>query len=145
MYLMMNIIGSIIFILLFSLLSGLLLQISAKYITKIQLRYWFATKLTLLATIISSIIGFFAGFIVGFSNAITHQPGLGLTGTTNILLMIIGFFISAAIYSHFIKYPTGEAVPFSKACLISLFQLVMASIIVAILFGAIFLIFLAAR
>ena len=120
-----NIIGFVIGLGIGGLLGAWLLQIAVKFLAKTKIGFGRAFALSFISVFVSFVVGFVVGFILGFLH-------FSLNGTTLALEMIVSFFIQTAIYSQFIKLPSGEQLNFRLACLISLMQLVLAVLILGI-------------
>ena len=90
---------------------------------------------------LAAYLGFAASIIIVFVAGISLGASRGhVDASANILLMVIGFFVQAAIYGSLLKHPESGPIGFGKACLVSIVQLVAA----AIIFGIIALIIYAA-
>lgn len=68
---------------------------------------------------------FIAGIIFGLSDQTAN-------GSSVILMMIIGFFVQAGVYSLVLNHPDTGNITFGQACLVSFIQIVMTLLIVGI-------------
>ena len=55
-----------------------------------------------------------------------------MSGAQYLLLMIVGFFVYAAVLGPLIKHPETGAIGFGKACLVSLVQVITMVVIISI-------------
>lgn len=129
-----QLVGQIIGAAIGALFGAFIVQLACKMVAKFKPPYSMAYKAVFLGYIASVLVGFIVGFAIGAS-------GQEVTGTSTVLIMVICFFVQAAIYTPLIKHPeTGDAIGFGKACLVSLIQLIFG----ALLIGVIVLIIMAA-
>jgi len=126
MHVVTAVVGFLIGILVSATLGALFLQLAIKLVAKFKLPYGSAFKISLLCSFATFAIGFFIGFMLGFMNT-------EIKAAANVLIMVIGFFIQTSFYSQFIKFPTGESLPFGKACVVSIVQIVLSVLVIGLL------------
>jgi len=107
-----------------ALIGALLVQLATHWVCKFKPPYGMAYKAIFLAYIASWVVGFFVGFMVA-------AAGGEIDSATYLLIIIIGFFVTSGLYGIMIKHPESGPIGFSKACLVSLINLIMG----AALFG----------
>ena len=106
-----------------SLIGALIVQLACKMVVEFKPPYGMAYKATFLGYVATGLVGFFVGFFIGLD-------GQQFTGTSTVLLMVIGFFVQAAIYAPLIKHPETGAIGFAKACYVSLILLIFGSLLI---------------
>jgi len=122
-----------------SLLSAVFLRMATRWAVKFGIPYWTAYKITLIASVVCAPIGF------GMQAVLASAPG------SNLLALVVNFFVAAAFYDQMIKQPeSGESIGFGKGLLIS-FYLVLISLVVGLIIGLLlsiiilFIVLIAAR
>jgi hypothetical protein len=118
-----QLIGQIVGSAIGALIGALIVQLACKMVVKFKPPYGMAYKAAFLGYVASVLVGFVVGFVIGAS-------GQQFTGTSTVLLMVIGFFVQAAIYAPLIKHPETGAIGFGKACLVSLIQLIFGALLI---------------
>jgi len=113
-----------------SLIGAFLLQFATKIIAKFKPNYLLAFKTLLIV----NIIAFFLGFMIGFLASAFHIP---LSSSSQILILILNFLLTAYLFGILIKDPNNESVGFQKGLLIFLLQVVFVGTLIFII-GAIF-------
>lgn len=125
-YVIGKIIGTIIGAAFGAFLGALIIQFATKIVVKFKPGYWMAYKASFIAVTSSSIVNFVIVYIIGSS-------GTPLNAQSIIILMIVGFFVGAAVYGTMIQSPDNMPIGIGNASLISLVQLIIGGLI----FGAI--------
>lgn len=86
------------------------------------------------ATFLASLIGYLASyaisFIVGFVIGTTKGQ---VSGMVSLLLLVICFFVQATFYSFMLKSPDGAPLGYGRACIVSIIQLIIAALIIAVI------------
>jgi len=116
-----------------SLIAALILQLVCKIAVEFKPPYGMAYKAAFLGLVASILVNFAVGLVIGTSWQTTVVAASGQEITvdpTPFVLAIIPFFVSAAIYVRLIKHPETGAIGFSKACLVSLMQLILGILLI---------------
>ncbi|MGH8215516.1 MAG: hypothetical protein ACREPZ_07480 [Rhodanobacteraceae bacterium] len=110
------------------LVGALILMLATKLVEKFTPSYGKA--------IVAVIAGFIASFIV---KLILHfiLPANLLSG---LISAVVGFLVTAWVIMKMILRPSGEAMPYSRACLIALVEWVIGVFIIVLILGGLMLI-----
>ena len=82
----------------------------------------------------ASFIGYIASYAIGFIVGLAViSSGDKVTATVTLLTFVIGFFAQAACYSFMLKSPEGVALDYGRACIISLVQVTVTFLLIAII------------
>ena len=111
-------------------LGALVLQFATKWVAGFKPKYPVALMAAFIGFLASFAIGFLVGFFVGMAN-----KGQ-LTGTAMVFILFGGFFAQTGFYALIIKDADRKPLPYGKACLVSLIQVVFAAAILAAVWGA---------
>lgn len=105
--------------------GALIIQIGTKLVGKFKFPYKKAY--------LTAFIGYVASYIVGFLLGLLFaKAGMGFNNAVLLFFMTVGFLTQAAVYSYMIKTPEGVSLSFSKACLVSLIQVLSGLLLIFI-------------
>jgi hypothetical protein len=119
-------IGQVIGAAIGALIGAIFVRIATKMAAGFTPPYGTAYLAAFLGYAASLVLGFVIGLVIGAS-------GQTLDGGGTVLIMIIGFFVQAAVYASLLKHPETGNISYGKACLVSLIQLVMAAVIIGVI------------
>jgi len=111
------------------LLGALVLQFATKWVAGFKPKY----PIALLAQFVSYLACYAIGFLVGF--CVVTVTKAQLTGATMFFILFGCFFAQTAFYALIIKDTDRKPLPYGKACLVSLIQVIFAAAILAAIFG----------
>lgn len=121
-----QLIGTIIGAAIGSLIGAVFVRLATHWVCKFTPAYGMAYVATFYSYLTCNIIGIFVGLMIGTTGNLFNP-------ITIILLMVIGFFIGAAIYGIMIKHPESGPIGFGKACLVNLVLLLIGAVIFGII------------
>lgn len=105
--------------------GALIIQLGTKVVAKFKIHYRKAY--------IAAFLGYAASYIVGFVlGTLFAKAGIGFNFGVILFFMTVGFLTQAAVYSLVIKTPEGDSLSFSKACLVSLIQVLAGLLLIFI-------------
>ena len=120
-----QIVGAIIGMAIGALVGALVVRFATNIVAKFVPPFGMAY----LASFLGAVGTYLVGLILGQAMGISRND---MSGAQYLLLMIVGFFVYAAVLGPLIKHPETGAIGFGKACLVSLVQVITMVVIISI-------------